>query len=275
MSNLAIIERYDFKNLSPKLTKSQVEIITARNSETVKSLIAKNEPLFYAEIMKVFDLAFMLVGHKKGDDYKARLIAASKALSKNFTTGLYGSLTVNELTIAVERGCSGQYGEFMGINYVTINKFILGYVQEMNEAITKQRIYEGDLKFKRDQKEKAERLKREYEESFEGLVDADINFKKSNPTAIVQDLGGVKFKRLRNEGKIEFTVEQVEKLKERTILAYERQVSEARKEIVKKRAATSGDRIKPEWRVDSEENEKAAKNRIYCLLGYNEYLKLS
>ena len=155
MSNLTIIERYDFKNLSPDLTKSQLEIINARRSETVKSLIIENSALFYAEILKAFDLALMLAGHKKEEsDYFNQVKACSKALESNFNIGKYGSITVNELKIAVERGCSGQYGEFMGINYVTLNKFILGYVQEMNEAITKQRIYEADLKYKREQKEK-------------------------------------------------------------------------------------------------------------------------
>ena len=126
MSNLSIIERYDFKNLSPDLTKSQLEIINARRSETVKSLIIENSALFYAEILKAFDLALMLAGHKKEEsDYFNQVKACSKALESNFNIGKYGSITVNELNIAVERGCSGQYGEFMGINYVTLNKFIL------------------------------------------------------------------------------------------------------------------------------------------------------
>ena len=274
MSNLSIIERYDFKNLSPDLTKSQLEIINARRSETVKSLIIENSALFYAEILKAFDLALMLAGHKKEEsDYFNQVKACSKALESNFNIGKYGSITVNELNIAVERGCSGQYGEFMGINYVTLNKFILGYVQEMNEAITKQRLHEANLKWDAQQKEKAIKARKDYEKSFVGMIEADKAKKKKEPTKMVKDYGSQKFIQLQKEGTINLTEIEVEKLKERTLLAYAKEVSEARKLVIRKRAATTGDKIKPVFRLDNEESERASKNRIFRLLAYNEYLK--
>ena len=274
MSNLSIIERYDFKNLSPDLTKSQLEIINARRSETVKSLIIENSALFYAEILKAFDLALMLAGHKKEEsDYFNQVKACSKALESNFNIGKYGSITVNELNIAVERGCSGQYGEFMGINYVTLNKFILGYVQEMNEAITKQRLHEANLKWDAQQEEKAIKARKDYEKSFVGMIKADKAKKKKEPTKMVNDYGSQKFIQLQKEGTINLTEIEVTKLKERTLLAYAKEVSEARKLVIRKRAATTGDKIKPVFRLDNEESERASKNRIFRLLAYNEYLK--
>jgi len=274
MSNLSIIERYDFKNLSPDLTKSQLEIINARRSETVKSLIIENSALFYAEILKAFDLALMLAGHKKEEsDYFNQVKACSKALESNFNIGKYGSITVNELNIAVERGCSGQYGEFMGINYVTLNKFILGYVQEMNEAITKQRLHEANLKWDAQQEEKAIKARKDYEKSFVGMIEADKAKKKKEPTKMVNDYGSQKFIQLQKEGTINLTEIEVTKLKERTLLAYAKEVSEARKLVIRKRAATTGDKIKPVFRLDNEESERASKNRIFRLLAYNEYLK--
>ena len=274
MSNLSIIERYDFKNLSPDLTKSQLEIINARRSETVKSLIIENSALFYAEILKAFDLALMLAGHKKEEsDYFNQVKACSKALESNFNIGKYGSITVNELNIAVERGCSGQYGEFMGINYVTLNKFILGYVQEMNEAITKQRLHEANLKWDAQQEEKAIKARKEYEKSFVEMIEADKAKKKKEPTKMVNDYGSQKFIQLQKEGTINLTEIEVTKLKERTLLAYAKEVSEARKLVIRKRAATTGDKIKPVFRLDNEESERASKNRIFRLLAYNEYLK--
>ena len=274
MSNLSIIERYDFKNLSPDLTKSQLEIINARRSETVKSLIIENSALFYAEILKAFDLALMLAGHKKEEsDYFNQVKACSRALESNFNIGKYGSITVNELNIAVERGCSGQYGEFMGINYVTLNKFILGYVQEMNEAITKQRLHENDLKYKRDQKEKAEQARKEYEESFEGIIEADIQQKKLNPMVLVEDYGNVKFASLKNEGRIVITEDQKERLKRETLTMYADQVGEERKTHNGKQAALSSNQIKVVYTPPSKEDSKVAKNRIYKLLAYNEWLK--
>ena len=274
MSNLSIIERYDFKNLSPDLTKSQLEIINARRSETVKSLIIENSALFYAEILKAFDLALMLAGHKKEEsDYFNQVKACSKALESNFNIGKYGSITVNELNIAVERGCSGQYGEFMGINYVTLNKFILGYVQEMNEAITKQRLHEANLKWDAQQEEKAIKARKDYEKSFVGMIEADKAKKKKEPTKMVKDYGSQKFIQLQKEGTINLTEIEVTKLKERTLLAYAKEVSEARKLVIRKRAATTGDKIKPVFRLDNEESERASKNRIFRLLAYNEYLK--
>ena len=274
MSNLSIIERYDFKNLSPDLTKSQLEIINARRSETVKSLIIENSALFYAEILKAFDLALMLAGHKKEEsDYFNQVKACSKALESNFNIGKYGSITVNELNIAVERGCSGQYGEFMGINYVTLNKFILGYVQEMNEAITKQRLHEANLKWDAQQEEKAIKARKDYEKSFVGMIEADKAKKKKEPTKMVNDYGSQKFIQLQKEGIINLTEIEVTKLKERTLLAYAKEVSEARKLVIRKRAATTGDKIKPVFRLDNEESERASKNRIFRLLAYNEFLK--
>ena len=274
MSNLSIIERYDFKNLSPDLTKSQLEIINARRSETVKSLIIENSALFYAEILKAFDLALMLAGHKKEEsDYFNQVKACSKALESNFNIGKYGSITVNELNIAVERGCSGQYGEFMGINYVTLNKFILGYVQEINEAITKQRLHEANLKWDAQQEEKAIKARKDYEKSFVGMIEADKAKKKKEPTKMVNDYGSQKFIQLQKEGTINLTEIEVTKLKERTLLAYAKEVSEARKLVIRKRAATTGDKIKPVFRLDNEESERASKNRIFRLLAYNEYLK--
>ena len=266
MSNLSIRERYDFNNLSPDLTKSQLQIINARNSEIIKNLISKNNALFYAEILKAFDLALMLAGHKKEEsDYFNQVKACSKALESNFNTGKYGSITVNELKIAVERGCSGQYGEFMGINYVTLNKFILGYVQEMNEAITKQRIYEADLKYKREQKEKSERLKAEYQEKFWRFIEADQAEKKANPDKVINDLGSVKCRQLIREGKINLTEEEKESFKEKTLTAYALEISAERQRARDKQVSFG-------YHPPEGEDEKAKKIRIYYSLVYNEWL---
>jgi len=105
------------------------------------------------------------------------------------------------------------------------------------------------------------------------MIEADKAKKKKEPTKMVKDYGSQKFIQLQKEGTINLTEIEVEKLKERTLLAYAKEVSEARKLVIRKRAATTGDKIKPVFRLDNEESERASKNRIFRLLAYNEYLK--
>ena len=271
---LTIVQRYDFKNLSPKLTASEKEIILSRASETLRSLQTKNIEVFIANFIKVFDYALNLAGHKKsGDDYKNQVKAYLNEMKGNVRIGAYGSLTADELNLAVSRGMKKQYGEFMGINYATINDFIIGYMNEQNAAITKQRLHEANLKWESDKENRDVKSRKDYEDSFEGMIEADKAKKKKEPIKMVKDYGSQKFIQLQKEGTINLTEIEVEKLKERTLLAYAKEVSEARKTVIRKRAATTGDKIKPVFRLDNEESERASKNRIFRLLAYNEFLK--
>ena len=271
---LTIAQRYDFKNISDKLTPSEKEIILSRATETLKTIQTANIEVFVATFIKVFDLALNLAGHKKNeDDYKNQVGAYLSQMKINVRTGMYGSLTSEELTLAVQRGMAKQYGDYMGINYATINDFILGYMQEQNEAITKQRLHEANLKWDAQQEQNAIKARKDYEKSFVGMIEADKSKKKKEPTKMVKDYGSQKFIQLQKEGTIKLTEIEVEKLKERTLLAYSAEVSEARKTVIRKRAATTGDKIKPVFRLDNEESERASKNRIFRLLAYNEFLK--
>ena len=274
MSNLTIIKRYDIENLSPKLNDIQKEIIFARNTESLKQIQSKDKTAFLIELMKAFYLAMELTGqNKSSEDYEKQAEACVNALERDFRTGEFGSLTNNELTIAIQRGCKNIYGDFFGVNYSTITQFIKGYVKEQNEAITKQRLHEANLKWDAQQEEKAIKARKDYEKSFVGMIEADKAKKKKEPTKMVKDYGSQKFIQLQKEGTINLTEIEVTKLKERTLLAYAKEVSEARKLVIRKRAATTGDKIKPVFRLDNEESERASKNRIFRLLAYNEFLK--
>ena len=274
MSNLTIIKRYDIENLSPKLNDIQKEIIFARNTESLKQIQSKDKTAFLIELMKAFYLAMELTGqNKSSEDYEKQAEACVNALERDFRTGEFGSLTNNELTIAIQRGCKNIYGDFFGVNYSTITQFIKGYVKEQNEAITKQRLHENDLKYKRDQKEKAEQARKEYEESFDRIIEADIQQKKLNPMVLVEDYGNVKFAKLKNEGRIVITEDQKERLKRETLTMYADQVGEERKTHNGKQAALSSNQIKVVYTPPSKEDSKVAKNRIYKLLAYNEWLK--
>ena len=271
---LTISQRYDFKNLSPKLTESEKEIILSRASETLRSLQTKNIEVFIANFIKVFDYALNLAGHKKsGDDYKNQVKAYLNEMKGNVRIGAYGSLTADELNLAVSRGMKKQYGEFMGINYSTINDFIIGYMNEQNAAITKQRLHEANLKWESDKENRDIKSRKDYEDSFEGMIEADKAAKKKDPTIMVDDFGSQKFLQLQKEGTIDLQEPEIKKLKERTLLAFDTEVSEARKLVVKKRAGTTGDKIKPVFRPPNDENARSSKNRIFAWLAYNEFLK--
>jgi len=274
MNEIEIVKRYDLENLSPKLNNVQKEVIIARNSQTLKKLQATEKPLFVAQLIKAFDLAIDLTGQNKDkESHQKQGIACADALGRDFRVGEFGSLTSEELMIAIQRGCKKVYGDFFGINYTTITQFIKGYLQEQNEAITKQRIYENDLKWKKDQKEKAKAARLEYDSSFEGWVESDRAAKKKDPTVMIDDLGSQKYLQLSKEKRLNLSEQEIEKLKERTLIVFDREVSEARKLVVQKRASTSGDKIKPVFRLPNDESERAAKNRIFAKLAYNEFLK--
>jgi len=271
---ISVINRYNFKNLSPKLTAGEREIIMCRDIDTLKNLLNSNIALCGAYFAEIFDIALRLSGHAKSDeDYENQKTAYIKQMTRNIRSGMYGSLTQKELYLAVERGMSKQYGDFMGVNYSTINDFIIGYMNEQNAAITKQRLYEANLKWESDKENRDIKSRKEYEDSFEGMIEADKAAKKKDPTVMVDDFGSQKFLQLQKEGTIDLKEPEIKKLKERTLLAFDTEVSEARKLVVKKRAGTTGDKIKPVFRPPNEENARSSKNRIFAWLAYNEFLK--
>ena len=57
---------------------------------------------------------------------------AIKVIVKKIKLGK-GSLTAKQLELTIERGATGQYGEFMGINGLTIIKWIGRYFEEQTK----------------------------------------------------------------------------------------------------------------------------------------------
>ena len=84
---LTIAQRYDFKNISDKLTPSEKEIILSRATETLKTIQTANIEVFVATFIKVFDFALNLAGHKKNeDDYKNQVGAYLHQMKINVRT---------------------------------------------------------------------------------------------------------------------------------------------------------------------------------------------
>ena len=83
----------------------------------------------------------------------------------------------------------------------------------MNEAITKQRLHEANLKWDAQQEEKAIKARKDYEKSFVGMIEADKVKKKKEPTKMVNDYGSQKFIQLQKQGTINLTEIEVDQIK--------------------------------------------------------------
>ena len=259
---IELVKRYDLKNLSPDLSNLEQQIINSRNCETLKQIKQRDDNLFNSLMMQVFLFAMKLSGKgKDGEKYEDQIFNFSKQIAKDIINGQFGSITYPELEIAIARGCKEDYGEFYGINYTTITKFIKAYLLEQNGAIAKQRIYENKVNLAREEQEKSEQLRREFEENIDSMIESDIEEKKKNPKKYFQDIGSVHYKHLVKIGRIKLTKEEIEELKEKAIQAYKSEQMEERKNR------------RNIWKVATEESERSAKNRLFAKIAYNDWLE--
>ena len=263
--NLNKVERY--KDLCPDLTEAQKEIISIRNTETLRQLQNRDKNVFNAVLIEAFTKALNLAGQKKEvDDYKNQLSNYVEAFSRNIRIGEYQSLTPGELTLSIRKGVGGEFGDFQGINYKTLNKFVKSYLAEANTAITKQRIYEGRKESEKIEEERKAKARKDWEnpEKFQELIQKDIDQKAKNPKKEIQDFGSHKCKRLIREGKIVIDPEFKQGFINKAVEEYRKE--EERKKQKSREVKTI------QYREPTEETEKIAKNRIYFSLIYNDWL---
>lgn len=154
-------------------------------------------------IEKIAQLNLML--HHKGDGQVFEMDAI--ALDSYISDDIYiNDLTMQEIDEAFKMGLIGKYGEFYGINAVTLFQFLLGYFKSEKKQKAIKLVQEAQKRAKREQYEKDQREKARLEGwgvEMKTVTEADIK-------AIMGDFGKIK----RDEDKARKSAEHRELIKQ-------------------------------------------------------------
>jgi hypothetical protein len=112
------------KNAIDLLPKDAQVFVRARFESHVLSQLKENEAK--SVILDAISLCLAEAGHQKGNDEQVKVFLTQRVYDdciKHFK-----QLRVAELSIALNEGVRGNYGQFMGINVTTINAWIKAFL---------------------------------------------------------------------------------------------------------------------------------------------------
>lgn len=125
-------------NYCPNLTNSEKNYIISGFGKKIKELDKKEVTSFLVELLTKIKFES---GHKtevsNEDEYK-KLVALVESVYldlKNY----FSTLTLNDIKFAFNLGVRKEYGEYMGINVVTIFNWLKSYVQDAKRAEAKKK----------------------------------------------------------------------------------------------------------------------------------------
>lgn len=119
-----------------QLSPAQTQIVKALNSPLVNQVPA-------ADVFKVLNMAivksYIDTGFKAPDAHNTNDAFIYQQMVNEIVVYVKTRLPgyrVNELPVAIERGCLGEYGEFMGLNKRSFIQFLNGYKDSQDRLIT-------------------------------------------------------------------------------------------------------------------------------------------
>ena len=141
MSNLVI-----YKDIAPSLGVVGRSIIESVQSEKISDLFEQDKERLKREVLTILKKAYNDLNRLWNEGEATNLLNGVILNCINY----YGSLKIGELKYAVEHGLRGEYGDYFGLNVLSIHKFIKAYKESEDraEALRKQMQYEDSIKVK-------------------------------------------------------------------------------------------------------------------------------
>jgi hypothetical protein len=173
------------------------QIIIAANKPALKSY-TKAQVLTAVGLQ--VDRAKKLTGQKEADE--GVIMETVSTITKKILSGKFGSLTAEQFELCIERGATGEYGEFFGVNALTINNWINKFYFKQLDHRKKQVAHETKLKGQIEQKKQTEYYKENSESLLLGRLRIEYENLLSNDKYIIQDQNNYFYLYLQKIGKI-------------------------------------------------------------------------
>jgi hypothetical protein len=146
------------------------------------------------------DRAKKLTGQKEADE--GVIMETVSTIAKKISSGKFGSLTAAQLELSIERGATGEYGDFFGVNALTINNWINKFYAKQLEHRKKQIAHETKLKGELEQQKQTEYYKENSETLLLGRLRIEYENLLANGKYIIQDQNNYFYLYLQKIGKL-------------------------------------------------------------------------
>jgi len=129
------------EDISPFIRGTDIELVQAYYGCALTK-IAEADAI--KKILQVLNKALVELGIKATGntrEEKKKYLVLTAKLILNDTKLYFPNVTVEEIQLAVARGIRNEYGEYFGLNVISVHKFIEGYIRSeaRNTALERQR----------------------------------------------------------------------------------------------------------------------------------------
>ena len=177
-------------------TKEHKAVILASKDKKLREYTSDE---LVAAITTLIHRAKNITGQVGASDYV--MSEAVRVIVKKIKLGK-GSLTLKQLELTIERGSTGEYGEFMGINGLTIIKWIGMYFENQKKYLAEQSKYEIKKKFDEAEKVESKHFKENQTDYLVKRLKYEYSRLIDNDNYIVHDLNNYFYIHLQGLGKI-------------------------------------------------------------------------
>jgi hypothetical protein len=165
------------------------------------------EPALISNMVQIIGTAIVETGQQingETPEEKNKNLSIYAQLCASDILNNHSHLTVNEIRIAVKNGIRGRYGEYYGINPVSISKFIAGFLQSEERAKAIKEI--NDMKETKQLSDKCEPTDREKNQQIKKA--SNQSFAQFKETGKLFDIANNRFLFLRKIGLLVLTDEE-------------------------------------------------------------------